>query len=253
MNTNVIRRILKESMRHQGSKIMKRFSLAATAVFVLAVSNALSPCIASADTLYSAEVLLTDSTGDKIRSDGFGVYTDQVNCVRAYTINHSGGAFMRTGQKVDFCTPPPAQPREVILDFSDPVPGSEPADCTVDDPADPTSIYKLNACGLNSMPDARIIAGYPFYRTNPTTAIVELKFNIARPPTFPNIDVSFTLAFEQPAAVTGAPSNSRTVTTGATSIAELYKNVKNARTGKVTQVSIGRYYMPFQVTYTKLQ
>ena len=40
------------------------------------------------------------------------------------------------------------------------------------------------------------------------------------------------------------------MTAGATAVAELYKNVKSGK--KITKVSIGRYYMPFQVTYTKL-
>lgn len=228
---------------------MKRFTFAATTALLFTLSAGPWVDVASAETLHSAAAQLTDSADAKVRSDGFGIYTDQVNCVRCYTVNHTGSAFMRTGQKVDFCPPPgPAQPREVVLDFSSPV-GSGPVSCTVDDPADPTSPFKLNACGLNSVPDARILASDAFYRTNPTTSDVSLKLNIARPPTFPNIDVSFTLEYEQPFSVTGSGA-SRTITSGTAPIAELYKNVKNGR--KVTKVSIGRYYMPFQVTYTQL-
>jgi hypothetical protein len=228
------------------NKILRRSVIRFCAVIVLVgVAD-----IASA-ALLPTKVLLTDSTGDRILSDGFGFYTDQINCVRSYTStvsNNAGFAFMRTGQHVDHCPTPP-QPRELVLDFSDPVPGSEPADCQVEDPYH-AGLF-LDACGLNSVPDARIVSGYPFKSTNPTTAGATVSFNIERPPTFPNIDVSFTLKIEQPLPVTGAPGDSRTITAGETAIAELYKNVKNKN--KVTTVSIGRYYMPFQATYTKLQ
>lgn len=211
--------------------------------------------LASGATVATAElpplkVLLTDSPGDKILSDGFGLYTDQDDCVRSYIGGsgpNSGFAFMRTGQHVDHCATP-LRPRELILDFSDPVPGSEPADCLVEDAYHPGLF--LNACGLNSVPDARLVSGYPFNPTNPTTAGMTVKLNIERPPPFPNIGESFTLKFEQPLSVTGAPGSSRTITAGGAAIAELYRNVTIRN--KIKLVSIGRYKMPFQVTYTKL-
>lgn len=248
----VSRDLLDETHKRKGAKAMnknlRRSVIRFCAVIVLV--GLASWATAAPSELPPLKALLTDSAGDKILSDGFGLYTNQINCVRAYiggAGKSSGFAFMRTGQHVDHCATPP-QPRELVLDFSNPVPGSEPADCAVEDPYH-AGVF-LNACGSNSVPDGRIVSGYPFNSTNPTTAGATISFNMERPPTFPNIDVSFALQFEQPLPVTGAPGNSRTITAGGTAIAELYKNVKNRN--KITTVSIGRYYMPFQVTYTKL-
>lgn len=53
----------------------------------------------------------------------------------------------------------------------------------------------------------------------------------------------FDLDFEQPLSVTGT-SGLRTLEAGPTAIAELYKLLKSSQ----RKVSLGRYYMPFQVT-----
>lgn len=238
-------------MRKEGKAMNENLRRSVIRFCAAIVFVGLAPWMTGAATgLVPLKALLTDSPGDKILSDGFGFYTDEIDCVKAYiggSGKSSGFAFMRTGQHVDHC-PTPSQPRELVLDFSDPVPGSEPVDCQVEDPAH-AGLF-LDACGLNSVPDGRIISGHPFKSTNPTTAGATVSFNIVRPPTFPNIGVSFELKFEQPLPVTGAPGDSRTITAGGTAIAELYKYVRNRN--KVTTVSIGRYYMPFQVTYTKL-
>jgi hypothetical protein len=64
----------------------------------------------------------------------------------------------------------------------------------------------------------------------------------------PNLNnTEFYLEYEQPVTVAGT-SSARTLTAGASAIAELYRatRVKN----RYVLTSVGRYYMPIQMTIT---
>jgi hypothetical protein len=235
MNTN----LMKTSVEIVKSKRFSIWTLAAVAVLALGGFIWAPPLVAQ---LVNAQTEFRDATGDKIRSDGAApaAYVD-VNaggqdCVRSYVAS-TGVAFMRTGggssYSGGFSTCVPVSPRELILDFSDPV-----STCALPVPL---------VCGANSIPDAKISAGNPFKR-GATAAGVSVAFNLDT--LFPNDSFAFRLSFEQAVPVSGG-GNVRILEPGGNAVAELYQRVTVGK--KTMDVSLGRFRMPFQVTFTKLQ
>lgn len=195
--------------------------------------------------------MFADSTGDRIRSDELGGYADDEldsnSCVRCYgNDKRTGTAFMRAGQDVAHCDRPSAPDRELILDFSDPI--APPAGgCSYS-----SGNAVLNACGFNSVPDARIVASdpNPFY-PGATASDVNLSFNISRPPTFPNTTFNFSLEFDSLVPVSNA-GPAPTLTAGPAATATLYRyDYSNPR--KPKKLFVATYRMPFSVTYAKSQ
>jgi hypothetical protein len=229
---------------------MKRHSLVFAAALVFMLSGSFWVDRAFAQTLVPAQATFADSAGDKIRSDGLGTYADDEldsnSCVRCYVVTTpQGKGFMRTGQHPDHCNQAPSD-RELILDFSDPVAGF-PVPCNY---SAGTGI--LNACGLNSIPDAKIVASdpNPFYRGT-TASDVNLSLNVSDPPPFPNNAFDFSLEFDNLVPVSGG-GLSRTLTTGPAATATLYRfDYSNPR--KPKKLFVATYRMPFSVTYTKSQ
>ena len=229
---------------------MKRSSLSSAAAAVFLLSVGLTSDRASAATIVPAQATFADSAGDKIRSDGLGTYADDEldpnSCVRCYASNKpTGHAFMRTGQAPGFCNQAPSD-RELILDFTDPVAGF-PVPCNYS-----AGTGVLDACGINSIPDAKIVASdpNPFY-PGTTASDVNLSLNVSRPPTFPNTAFDFALEFDNLVPVSAA-GLSRTLTAGPTATATLYRfDYSNPR--KPKKLFVATYRMPFSVTYTKSQ
>jgi len=188
-----------------------------------------------------AEAVFDDSLTKRIRSDGqsglYGNYPHLVNCVRD-RVNQGGLYFLRTG----YHTCVPAFQRKIKVDFSTPVlPG--PTDCSVDDAFGQDG--ELNICGSNTLPDLRIIADTMFSNTALASGTpVTLYFSLIPD----SSNQAFKLEFEQNVGVTaGANSNIRILEAGSGAVAEAYKNVPPNQ-----KVSLGRFYMPFKITVTKI-
>ena len=182
---------------------------------------------------------------DKILSDGlsltYGFYPHLVNCVRNYKGN-GGFYFLRTAALS--CTPPVQ--RKVKVDLSDAITrtpdGSGSDSCHVNDALGQQG--ELDICGLNVLPDVRVIANTLFSNSalNLGTTVslhISLTVSFSGPS-------AFSLEFEQPLAVTASGPNVRILTAGPNSVAELYKN--NTSNGQ--RISLGRFRMPFQGTVT---
>jgi hypothetical protein len=177
-------------------------------------------------------VATATTPSDKIRSDGQGTYQNGIDCVISEVFS-TGEYFLRS--VTNNCST--TSPRTVVLDFSTPV--TPPASCSVT-VADGT----LNVCTSNSVPDTRLLADYMFSSKALTNgATVSLPFSLQ--PNFSGTD--FELDFEQPLPVTGS-SGLRTLTAGPSSIAELYELGKASGGRSPTKTSLGRFYMPFEVT-----
>jgi len=237
---------------------VKRHTLVTGATVLFTVLGGAWLGEASAQTIVPAQATFADSAGDKIRSDGLGTYADDEldanSCVRCYASDKpTGKGFMRTGQRADICTLPAGAPaRELVLDFSDPL----AAPVNPPDPNNPCSYPAgtgvLNACGFNSVPDAKIVAKdpNPFYRGT-TASDVNLSLNVSDPPPFPNTAFDFSLEFDNLVPVSGT-GLSRTVTAGPGATATLYRyDYSNPR--KPKKLFVATYRMPFSVTYTKSQ
>ena len=229
---------------------MKRRPLFSAAAAVFMLSGYLWVDRAFAQTIVPAQATFADSAGHKIRSDGLGTYADDEldpnSCVRCYANDKpTGKGFMRTGQAPDHCNQAPSG-RELILDFSDPVAGF-PVPCSYS-----AGTGVLDACGINSIPDAKIVADNPnpFY-AGTTASDVNVSLNVSRPPTWPNTAFDFVLEFDNLVPVSGA-GLSRTLTAGPTATATLYRfDYSNPR--KPKKLFVATYRMPLGVTYTKSQ
>ncbi len=226
---------------------MKRRTLVTGATVLFTVLGSTWLGEASAQT--PAQATFADSAGDRIRSDGLGTYADDEldsnSCVRSWVTTHRpGAAFMRTGQHPDFCDRPTAPERTLVLDFSDPV-----ASCP--DPRFYTiGTDVLDACGVNSVRDVKIVASdpNPFYQGT-TASDVNLSFNLSD--AFPNNTFAFSLEFDALVPVSAA-GLSRTLTAGPGATATLYRwDYSNPR--KPKKLFVATYNMPFSVTYTKSQ
>jgi hypothetical protein len=176
-----------------------------------------------------------DATGDMIRSDSVGSYQNGIDCVISEVFGN-GEYFLRT---VGYGCSTTA-PRSVVLDFSNPVTPIPPADCSVTDPNFPS--LTLNICRTNNVADTRLIVSTMFtVKALTNGSSVSLPFSLA--PNYSGTD--FELDSEQAVAVSGT-SGVRTAEAGPAAVAELYE-FETVR-GKTQKVSVGRYYMPFQVT-----
>ena len=228
---------------------MKRRPLFSAAAAVFMLSGYLWVDRAFAQTIVPAQARFADSPGDKIRSDGLGTYADDEldsnSCVRCYGNNKSTGtAFMRTGQATAFCDRPSAPARRLVLDFSDPV-SAFPVPCSY--AAGPDI---LDACGVNSIRDVKIVASDPNPFAPATAASdVNLSFNLSDG--FPSTAFAFSLEFDNLIPVSNA-GLSPTLTAGPAATATLYRfDYSNPR--KPKKLFVATYRMPLGVTYTKSQ
>ena len=180
-----------------------------------------------------------DDPTDRIRSDGQfnGFYWWWDNCVISW-YNASGMYFLRTSNFQ--CTP--AQPRSIVLDFSNPVSQINSSQCVVS--AAVAQSGSLNICGVNYVPDVRVVATKMFTSAalKQGTAVM-LILNVE--PVFANNTYTnqgaFELDFEQNVPVTGG-NTYRTITASPDAVAELYQIQS-----KGTKVSLGRFRMPFSL------
>ncbi len=188
----------------------------------------------------AASAVFRDLPDDNIRSDDLdpdAAYTDGTDCVTSWVNRKTGFFFLRSVGP--YCQPG----RHIVLDFRTWV-GSQPSPCEVDDALG--QLGELNICGANTLPDVRIIADALFQGSALSAGTnVKLPFNLV--PNFTS-GQAFDLEFEQAVAVTGLSINSRILTAGPSAVAELYR-----RPSKGKRVSLGRFYMPFQLTVTKQQ
>jgi len=102
-------------------------------------------------------ITLADATGDNIRSDGRGAYTDQVDGVKAI-LNHSATDDLILNTDLYFTPKKGAIPRKMVFDLTLPVEGTGAidrrivtgADMAVDqiyDPSNATGFAQLNFSG----------------------------------------------------------------------------------------------------------
>jgi len=149
-------------------------------------------------------------------------------------VDKGGFFFLRT--VTPYCSP---YTRNIVLDFSVPV---DLMSCPAPSVSDQYG-NMLNICGTNSVPDVRVIANSLFKDTalvHGTTVTVPFLVQ----PSFSGGTV-FELDFEQPVPVPSGDSTFRVLEAPAGAVAELYKYVNGAKH------SLGRYYMPFELTVTK--
>lgn len=182
-----------------------------------------------------------DTAGDRIRSDGKGIYSDGEECVVS-SVGKKGSFFLRTEQFECIGTD-----RLLVLDFSDAIERT-PDDsgdgvCLVDDAFNQGGDL-LDICAPNPNPltDVRILADKLF--TTSSTTPVRLPFQLDT--SF--FRTAFVLVFVQPVPAASGGGGARVLTAaGLNAEAVLYKY-----TGKGGQtISLGRFRMPFKVTVTK--
>ena len=209
----------------------RNFPLALSVAVLLFAAGMLA---AAGQTEIPASATLRDNTTDAIRSDGFSptTYDQGLDCVLSFVQN--GQYFLRTVNP--FC-PLDLDVRALILDFSNPV--TIPNNCF---PLDPNSGLKLNACGSNILPDVRLIA-QSLFKASPGSTTVSLPFSLY--PDFTG-SAAFELDFELAVPFTAGSGNQRILTAGSNAVAQLYQIGAHGH-----KISIGRYYMPFQLTVTE--
>ena len=207
----------------------RNFPLAAIVAVLLFAAGAVAA--AGHPQIPASATLGAESSGDGIVSDGTA-YDQSVDCVVSLVQN--GQYFLRTVSPN--CTTTPTPPRAITLDFSNPV--TARTNCSVFDPNSNTS---LNVCGSTSLPDVRIIAG-SLFKTSASSTSVILPFSL-----FPDFSgTAFELDFELAVPFTAPSSTERVLTPGPGAVAQLYQIGAHGH-----KVSIGRYYMPFQLTVTE--
>jgi len=204
----------------------------------------------SLSSLIPVEAVLRDLPSDKIRSDGLGIsspssYNDSEICVIGWADNTNGRFFMRIEGGGD-CDQKIID-RKLVLDFTDAVERTGNCQvgqncCQVDDAWG--QVGTLDICGVNVVTDVRIIADKLFQNQAPLTTPVVLPFSLS--PDFRH--TGFELSFEQSVPASGDIATTRRVTAGPQAIAELYKFQKAGK-----KLSLGRFYMPFEIVVTLLQ
>lgn len=188
--------------------------------------------------------VLRDSLGDAVRSDGYvpSDYIHGTDCVASTRDARSGATALRTASHT-VCADSDWQNglaaiRKINLDFSNPVWGVFPNPCQIAD---------LNACGPNTIPDVRIETTDAF-SSQALSRGTGMNIYVSFHPALNNTE--FYIEYQQPVSVSGT-SGTRTLTAGPTAIAELYQvtRVKN----RLVFTSVGRYYMPMQMTISTNQ
>lgn len=207
----------------------RNFPLALSVAVLLFAAGMLA---AAGQTQIPASATLQDNPiTDRIRSDAISPTYDQgVDCALSFVQN--GQYFLRTVNPL--CTP---DVRALILGFSNPV--TIPNNCFH---LDPNSGLKLNACGSNILPDVRLIA-QSLFKASPGSTTVSLPFSLY--PDFTG-SAAFELDFELAVPFTAGSGNQRILTAGSNAVAQLYQIGAHGH-----KISIGRYYMPFQLTVTE--
>ena len=210
-----------------------RSSMMAT-VTVVAVVSGLMAAVPPVETT----TVLRDAVGDTVRSDGYvpSDYIHRVDCVASTRDARTGATALRTASHT-VCTDAywqsgNAATRQAILDFSNPV-AAFPNPCVIAD---------LNACGSNVIPDVRIETTDAFSSqalSRGTAVSIYVSFH----PDLNNTE--FYVEYEQPVNVSGT-STTRTLTAAPSAIAELYRATRTK--GRYVFTSLGRYYMPMQIT-----
>jgi hypothetical protein len=219
-------------------RIIAVFFLVCSSVGVLASGQALKA--QGTNKQVPANATLRDRSGDAILSDGNVLYLNGTSdCVVSWVDSRTGYFFLRTTTFNCSTT----NSRSITLDFSNAIvrtpDGSGGSDsCQVNDAFGDSG--ELNICGPNSLPDVRIIANTMFSNTALTQGTsVSIPFSLQ--PDFSGTD--FELDFEQAVPVNALSTTSRSLVAPSGMVAVLYKYNKHG--GKI---SLGRYYMPFQIT-----
>jgi hypothetical protein len=188
---------------------------------------------------------LSDTSGDKIISDGLGAYLDgRAQCVTA-NVSSAGYFYLRT--VTNACRT--NTPRRINIDFTNAL--GNPINCPgfipcphapIEDDFNQTGT--LNICGLNSLSDVTIRAQRLFADPIPTNQLTEVQIDLNLSPDFKN--TAFYLVGAAYIQLGGAP-NERILTTGADR-AEFYL-VMIKKSGE--RVCLGNYSMPFTIKVTK--
>ena len=186
-----------------------------------------------------AEADFRDVSGDRIQSDGLGLYVeDRTGACTASVVHNNGLYFLRTVGPT--CT----RTRSMKLDFTDRVETGCPGLAPIPDPA---GGLPLNICGLNDVPDVRFIADTLFQDTTSDTPLI-LYFSMKTNGDFVGAQ-SFQLEFVGNVPVTNGDASFRELTADSMAVAELYLNEPQGK--KTVKVILGHYRMPFQLTVTK--
>lgn len=221
-------------MRRVRSSLMAVLTVIAT---VAGVAAAVGPV--------GTTTVLRDGSGDAVRSDGYvpSAYIHGTDCVASTRDARSGATALRTASHT-VCADSYWQngydaTRKMLVDFSSPVGGVFPNQCQIAD---------LNACGPNTIPDVRIETADAF-SSQALSRGTGMNIYVSFHPALNNTE--FYIEYEQPVSVSSDTSGTRTVTAGPTAIAELYQvtRVKN----RLVFTSVGRYYMPMEMTISTNQ
>ena len=189
--------------------------------------------------------LLRDGSGDAVRSDGNvpPEYIHGIDCVASTRDARSGATALRTASHT-VCADSYWQngndaTRKINLNFNNPVGGVFPTPCQIAD---------LDACGPNTIPDVRIETTDAF-SSQALSRGTGMNIYVSFHPALNNTE--FYIEYEQPVSVSSDTSGTRTVTAGLSAIAELYRvtRVKN----RLVFTSVGRYYMPMEMTISTNQ
>jgi len=215
---------------------MRRIALG-TAIAALAVIVAVGQLDAAPPSNLPATAVISDA-GMTILSDGGGPYTENVNCVRSWYNSSKGNYYLRTASDTfcDYQVGSPAVQRFIELDLTIQLSGS----CA---PVADVYSNQLDPCGSNDIPDARLIAD-TLFKNGASTTPVTIHFDLY--PNFVN-PTAFMLTFIDPVGVTINGDGSRTLG-GTNLLAEL--RVRQVKGRKSTFVTVGQYYMTFEMTVT---
>jgi hypothetical protein len=192
---------------------MTRISLA-----VLASLAALMAPIMGAPKPVNVPAIVTFDDAGMLRGDGGGGYVDGESCVQSWYALPKGNFFLRTVTSQAICNPG----RSIVIDLSD---SEGVLNCQV---------AGLDACGVNSVQDVRLVADRLF---SASATALEVPFSLHAD--FQN--TAFTLQFVETLPV-GGTGNTRTMSTDGQ--AELWQINGRRKT------LIGRYNMPMSVTVT---
>jgi len=212
-----------------------------TAIAALAVIVTLGHLDAAAPPSNApATAVLSNASGMTILSDGLAEYHEGTDCVRSWFNTSKGNYYFRTASDT-YCdyqvdgSPLGATQRSINL-----VLGTGGCVPVVDDGYG----HSLDPCGLNVIPDARLIADSLFKsgaQSTPVTIHFDLYPNFVNP-------TAFMLTFIDPVPVTINADGSRILGGTTSLLAEL--KVRQSKGRRSTFVTVGQYYMAFEMTVT---